>query len=201
MCCVVSLGGCLFSILACIAQGGDEPTIAELSVPLEDSVSATIKIPGVRPGKLGAVRAPIWDETESIHILFNGFPGAPGITPFGLSRTWMCYATPSKATLEEVRSKKKLASGTSKTGPETRVDFAVFEFTPYEKIPLDQLNAKPLLDSGFKRIEYSPVTFLVSISQKQRSHTVLLIGSPAEKDFDEFARILVDSITLRVDEE
>jgi hypothetical protein len=179
-------------------ENGEQPRAARLSIPLDDARVVSIELPGIRPGTLRALPE-MWpfpfQKEDHPYILWNGFPFQPGITPFGLSRTWVCYATPKDKFVRDLESEKQLASVEGKSGSGKAVSCKVFASSLWG-VPLEQLNAEPLLDAGHKRLEFPPAIFALSIKQGQASTTLILIGSPIDKEYKQFTQAMVDSVEL-----
>jgi uncharacterized protein (TIGR03067 family) len=138
------------------------------------------ELPGVRAGDL----LPMGKDTLTLggdnYILFNGFPGQPGITLFALTRTWVVRAyakafKPDKEFLGGPELEEKFSNAAGVAGK-----FWIFRSEISGDENLDKLNPKEDLDAGLPPLKQVPKTFVFELPYKGKAVSVMMTGVPPD---------------------
>ncbi len=137
-------------------------------------------LPRVRQGELKKFPEDAFGIRGS-YILFNDFPGQPGVTLFGLSRTWMLRASVDRVTeYSELDSPEYQSDFRSRSGIVGKVWILASPFAANAN--LEELNAKEVLDLGIAPLKQLPRVFLFEFARGDKVVTLMMIGAPPNEE-------------------
>jgi hypothetical protein len=137
------------------------------------------ELPGVRPGELVHMPKDAWLFGGS-YVLFNGFPGQPGITVFALSRTWIVQPyrkefQPARKSLGTAELEGKFSNGAGISGK-----LRIFHSEIPDHHDLENVNPKEILDTGLAPLKQVPKSFVFELAYKGKAITIIMTGAPPD---------------------